>query len=159
MQNAHPCHPGDVRDDVVELQVHLHQCLLHVLDVGSSVLGHPCAVPEVRLQRPDLVPRPEAATEQPVLVQSLDPLRVAHVGLASRNALHRPRVDEQHLKAARFEDLVDGDPVHARGLHGDRRDPERLEPIGKAVEISGEGVETPDGLWVPIRRDGDGVEA
>ena len=34
--NAHACHPGDVRDDVMKLHIHLRQRFLHVLDVGGG---------------------------------------------------------------------------------------------------------------------------
>ena len=34
--NAHACHPGDIRDDVMKLHIHLRQRFLHMLDVGGG---------------------------------------------------------------------------------------------------------------------------
>ena len=57
-----------------------------------------------------------------MLVELLQPLGIVHVGLAARDILDVARVHQQHLEAAGFEDLEDRNPVHARRLHGDRRD-------------------------------------
>ena len=54
--DAHPGRARDVRDDVMELQVHLRQRLLHVLDVGGGVVQQPLALaqigPQTRRSRP-----------------------------------------------------------------------------------------------------------
>ena len=130
--DPHPRDPGDVRDDVVQLHVHLHERLLHVLDVGGGVLHQPFAMAQVRAQPDDAVAGPEAAPEQAILVELLQPLRIVHVALAARDMLDVARVHQQHLEAARFEDLEHRNPVHARRLHGDRRDADLREPIGQA---------------------------
>ena len=60
--DAHPGHAGDVRDDVMELQVHLRQRLLHVLDVRRRVIQQPLALTQIGPQRRDLALRPEAGS-------------------------------------------------------------------------------------------------
>lgn len=40
----HARDPGDVRDDVVQLHVHLHERLLDVLHVGRCVVDQPLAM-------------------------------------------------------------------------------------------------------------------
>ena len=45
---------GDVGDDVVQLQVHLRQRLLHVLDVRRGVVQQALALAQVGAQRGDL---------------------------------------------------------------------------------------------------------
>jgi hypothetical protein len=61
--DAHPGHARDVRGDVMELQVHLGQRLLHVLDMGRRVIQQPLALTQIGPQRRDLALRPEAAPQ------------------------------------------------------------------------------------------------
>lgn len=51
----------DVRDDVVKLQVHLHQGVLHVLDMASCVLDQPFPLTQIGAQGCYLGIRPKAA--------------------------------------------------------------------------------------------------
>ena len=90
-------------------------------------------------------------------MQLLDPLAVEDVALASGNSLDVAGVDEEHLDAALFEDLVEGNPVDARGLHGDGVDATRLEPVGQRDELVREALELAHGLFVPIIGDRDPV--
>ena len=83
-------------------------------------------------------------------MQLLDPLAVQDGAFAAGHAFHVAGVDEQDLDPARLEDLVEGDPVDPRRLHGDRVNPARLEPGGQRGEIMGETRELPHGLVVPI---------
>ena len=76
-QDPLPGSPGDVREHDVQLQVHLHQCLLHAVDRGRSALDERFTVPEVGPQGGDLRGRTEAAPEQPDAVKLLQPLAVA----------------------------------------------------------------------------------
>jgi len=48
---------------MMELQVHLHERLLHVLDVRRRVLDQALAMAKVRAQRDDLLMWPEAAAK------------------------------------------------------------------------------------------------
>ncbi len=43
--DPHARRAGDVGDDMVQLKVRLHQCLLHVLDVSGCILGEPFPLP------------------------------------------------------------------------------------------------------------------
>jgi hypothetical protein len=49
-----PGRAGDVGNDEVELQIHLGQCLLHVLDVRGRVLEQTLALAQVGAQFNDL---------------------------------------------------------------------------------------------------------
>jgi hypothetical protein len=137
-QDLHARHAGDVRDDVVQLQIHLHQGLLHVLDVRGRVLEQSLAMPHVGAERNDLCPGAKAGTEQPVRVELLDPLRVVDVGLAARHVLRVARVDEHDLEPTRLEDLEQRDPVDTGRLHRDRVDAETDKPVGERDQIRGE---------------------
>jgi len=92
--DAHPGGPGDVRDDAVKLHVHLHERLLHMLNVGGGVVHQPFAMTQVGAQPDDPGAGAEAAPEQPMLVELLQPLRVVHVGLAARDMPDVARVHQ-----------------------------------------------------------------
>jgi len=63
--NPHPSRAGDVRYDVMKLQVHLHQGLLHVLDVGGCVFHKPLPLTQIGAQGYDLDIRAEAPRNRP----------------------------------------------------------------------------------------------
>jgi hypothetical protein len=63
---------------------------------------------------------PEATTKQTDAVQLLDPLAVQDVGLAPRDVLDVPGVDEHDLEAAILENLEDRDPVQASSQSASR---------------------------------------
>ena len=88
-----PVDAGDVRHDVVELQVHLRQRLLHVLDVRGSVIQQALALAQIGPHDRNFALRPEAGPEQSILMQTLQPLGVADVGLAAWHVLGIAGVD------------------------------------------------------------------
>jgi hypothetical protein len=61
--DGHAGHPGDVRDDMVELKIHLRQRLLHVLDMRGGIVEQPITLPQVGPQRGDFTLGPEAAAQ------------------------------------------------------------------------------------------------
>ncbi len=91
--DAHASYARDVGDDVMDLQVHLRQRLLHVLNVSCGVIQQPFPLTQVRAQNCNLAFRLEAAADQAVGMQSLEPLRVADVGLAAGDVLGVTGVD------------------------------------------------------------------
>ena len=80
--DGHAGHASDVGDDMMQLQVHLHQRLLHVLDMRRRIVQQPLPLPEIGAQPRYFGLRPEAGAQQAVFVKTLQPLRVADVGLA-----------------------------------------------------------------------------
>jgi hypothetical protein len=68
-----------------------------------------------------------------------------------------PRVDQQHREAARVEQLEQGYPVHAGGLHGHRVNAALAEPVGHAFKVGGEAVELAHRLVVAMGRHGHEV--
>ena len=77
-----PVAPGDVADDVVQLQVHEGQRLLHVLDVGCGVVQLPLSKPQVGSKRSNVAARSDARSQQATGVQPLKPLRIVDIALA-----------------------------------------------------------------------------
>ncbi len=155
--DPHPGGTSDIADNVLELDVHLRQSLLHMLDVVGGVGDQHRALAQVAAQHADLVIGPEGAREQPKGVKLLDPLTVHHVTLAAGNTLQTVGIDEQNLEAVLLEDLEQRDPVDTCRLHRDRLDAVIFQMPGQLVEILGEGTELLDGLFPPPRGQGHPV--
>ena len=105
---------------------------LHPLGEGARRLDEGLAVAQIRAQRHDPRRRPKAAPEQADAVQLAQPLAIRHITLPAGDILEVPRVHEQDLEAARFEDLVDRDPIDAGRFHRHARHATRGEPVGEA---------------------------
>lgn len=60
--DPHAGRTSDVGDDMMQLQVHLHQCLLHLLDMGSGILSEPFPLANIGAQSGDLSFGAEAPT-------------------------------------------------------------------------------------------------
>ena len=97
------------------------------------------AVPQIAAQGDDGVGGAEAAAQEPQDVEVAEPFAVRDVALAAGEILDVARIDEDHLKAARLEDLEDGNPIDAGGFHRHVGDPAGRQPVGEAMEIAGEG--------------------
>jgi hypothetical protein len=54
--DPHTGRTGDVRDEVMQLKVHLHKGLLHVLDVCCCAVDQTLALPHIGPQGGDLSP-------------------------------------------------------------------------------------------------------
>jgi hypothetical protein len=149
----------DVGDDEVELEVHLLQAFMDVLDVLSAGAEEHGALAEETPQQDDIGGRAEGAVEQAEGVELLDPLTVEDVGLAAGDMLHTAGVDEFDVESAFFEDLEEGDPVDASRLHGDGDNSAGREPVRQGVEVGGKGFELADVLafWIGAGRHGGEV--
>ena len=152
--DAQPRLAGDVSHHVLELQVHLDQRLLHVLDVGGGGFQEALALAQIRAQGGDLALRVEAGPQKPVLMQTLQPLGVAHVRLAARHLLDLTGIDHHHREAALGEDLVERDPVDPGRLQGHGGDPALLKPVGEALQVAREGAEGTHRFGIAAGRDG-----
>jgi hypothetical protein len=69
--DAHAGCAGDIRDHMMDLQIHLSECFLHMLDVGGCVVQQSLTLAQIGAQRSDSTLRPEAASQQAELVQTL----------------------------------------------------------------------------------------
>ena len=114
--------PDDVADDERKLEVHLHERLLHPSDVVPCRLNEGVAVAHEGAEGQDRPGGAEAAAQQADRVQLAQPFTVFDVALAAGDVFDVASVDEQDLQAARFEDVIDRDPVDAGGFHGDTGD-------------------------------------
>ena len=150
---------GHIADDVGELDVHQRHRLLHVLHRAALVAQQPGALASEGAQRAHLLGRAKRAAQQPEGEQLLQPLAVEHIGLAARDILHVPGVDQQDFEAAALEHLVQRDPVDPGGLHRHDLHAALLEPVGHGVQIAGEAVELANGLVGGVGANGRVVRA
>ena len=84
--------PGDVADHEWQLEIHLHQRLLHPLDMHRRELDQGVPVPHVRPQRHDRRGGSEAGAQQANAVQVAQPFGIRHVTLPARQVADVPRV-------------------------------------------------------------------
>jgi hypothetical protein len=99
----------------------------------GRVLDETLPQPQIGAQLDDRLAWAEAAAQQPVLVQLLEPLRVTDIRLPPGHLLDVTRIDQHDLEPAGLKDLEHGNPVHARGLHGHGRDADGMQPVGERV--------------------------
>ena len=153
-EDREPCLADDVAHDAREQEVHLGERLLHALHIGAGGLDEEVAMAHQRAEGEDRPGGAEAPAEEADRVEFAQPLTVLDITLAAGDVFDVAGVDEQHLEATRFEDVVDRDPVDPGGFHGDAGDATGDEPVGEPLEVGGEGPEGSDGGGVPIGRDG-----
>jgi hypothetical protein len=59
-------------------------------------------------------------------VQLHQPLAFLHIRFSTGHVFGVPPIRQHHTDAMLLQNVVQRDPVHARGLHGHRIDPTRL---------------------------------
>src|SRR5450759_180293 len=92
--------------------------------------------------------------QQPIGMQSLQPLAVQHVRLAPGYILQMPRIHQKDADTALFQDLVQGDPVDPGRLHRHRIHPTGFQPVGQPLQILGKNPKTAYTLFVAVWRHG-----
>ena len=139
LDDPHAGHPGDVGDDVVQLQVHLGQSLLHPLDVGGGAAHQGGPLAHIGPQRTHLIGRTKGAAQQAVGVQLLQPLAIQNVALTAGDIFDVPGVDQFDLQSVALQNFKDRNPVNARRFHSHGGNAAGDQPLGQAFEIVGEG--------------------
>jgi len=120
----------DVGNDVMKLKIHLRHGLLHMLDMGGCGLQQAFTLAQIGPQFNNVALRSKAGAQQAIRVKALQPLRIAHVCLATRHMLGVTGIDQKYLEATLVEQFINRDPVDAGRFHNDRRDAAFSEPIG-----------------------------
>ena len=90
--------PRDVTDDVMQLQIHLVQRLLHVVHVRGGHLHKAFPVPQQRADSAYLLLRPIRRAQQTHRMQELQPLTIGHIGPPPWHVLHMPRIHQTYLE-------------------------------------------------------------
>jgi hypothetical protein len=84
---------------VVQLEVHLGQGFLHMLNMRSGHLDQAVPVAQNSTYRPHCLWGMEGPSEEPHRMKVLQPLAVRHIALAPRDVLHVAGVDHADLNA------------------------------------------------------------
>lgn len=84
-------------------------------------------------------------------MKTLQPLRIADVGLASGHVLGVARIDKEHGKSTGIEKFENWNPVDAGRFHNDCLDTTFLKPIYQSMQIGREGTEAAHWLRRAIR--------
>jgi hypothetical protein len=153
--NRQAGHAGKVADHMLQLDVHLGQRFLHMLDMLRGMGEQHRALAEITAQHADLVSRTEGTREQTEGVQALNPLAVMPIALGSAfDLLHLLRIDQEDCEAAGFEEFKERDPIDAGGLEGDGGDPTGGEPVRQRFQVGSAGPEA--AYWLGVVTGGDG---
>ena len=90
----------------MNLEVHLIQRFLDVLDVVRGHFDQAPSVPPQRANRTNRPGRRKAGPQQTHRMQVLNPLAIGNVALSTGNVFEVVCVDQEHLDAAGLQDLV-----------------------------------------------------
>ncbi len=141
-----------IGDDVGQQDVHLGERLLQVLHMPRLALKQHLALARQGTQGAHRVVGAERTPEQSIAHELLQPLAVEYVGLAPRDVLVMPGIDQQHLETTPVQEFIQGNPVHTGGCHGDGVYAAGVEPVGQGVQVGGEALELAYRFVVSIRR-------
>ncbi len=139
----------------MQQQVHLLESLLHMLNVFRRCLHQHFFLTQITAQHADFFRRTKSLHQQSIGMQFLRPLAVQHIGLAARNILDPPRINQIDLEAALFENLVERDPVNSGRFQGHGRDATLAQPVGQRVQVGGKRFELAHRNQVAPFRHGD----
>jgi len=126
-----------------------------VLDMVGGVADKVRPVSPVGTKDAHLVVGAEGTGQEPIGVETLEPLAIGNIGLPARHVLHMAGIYQVYLKSMLFEDLVAGNPVDPGGLHGDSGDTAFFQPPGHGMEIGREATEAAYRLLIPAFGYGD----
>jgi hypothetical protein len=147
--------PGEVADDMVELNVHLCERFLEVVDAAACSANEGVAMTKNGAHCTDLVGGAEAGTQEADGMKILEPLAVLNIGLTAWEIFAVTCVDEADFDAGALEDLEERNPIDAGGLHGDGSDVTLEQPVTQSEEILGEGGEGTNGMGMGVWGNGD----
>ena len=119
LENEQAGDAGEIADDIVNLNIHLSECLVQVSHVIGGVTNEIVTVTKQGAHRANLLGRTEAGSEKTDGVKILEPLTIADVRFAAGDILGVTCVDKADFQTSGFEDLKERDPVNSGGFHGD----------------------------------------
>lgn len=120
----------DIADDMMQLDVHLIERFLHVLNMDCRHLHETLSMSPKGAESTDDLRGTVGGAEKPGGVEVLQPLAIGDVGLAARHVLDMTGVDQANAKATVFQNLKERNPEKTRGFHNYAFDATLLEPVG-----------------------------
>jgi len=123
-ENAHPRHACHITNNVVQVQIHLIQRLLHVLNMFDRHPDQIVSMAEETAELADVLRRTKRRRQQPIRMQLLEPSTIEAIRFRTpRDIFDVAGIDESDLKASGLEDLKQWNPVHPGGFHHDCGNP------------------------------------
>jgi hypothetical protein len=142
------CDARQVTDDVLELHMHLGQCVVQRLAVPRRIRQQRGPLPSRAPQHANLLLGAATGRQEAVGVQALHPLASMHVTFGPAVTRPRARIDQEPLEATRCEHLAQREPVDTRGFEGHSGEVTSPEPVGQRVEGGGVCTQAADGWRV-----------
>ena len=112
IDNGQSADSGNVADDIVQLQVHLSEGLLHEQHLARGALELSVAMAQDAAKRTNGFRRPERTPQQSHTVEVLQPLAILDVGFATRHPFDMAGIDQTNFQTPALQDLKKGDPVN-----------------------------------------------
>ena len=147
-QTRHACH---ITNNVVQVQMHLIQRLVHVLNMFDRHLEQIVAMAEETAELADVLRRTKRRRQQPIAMQPLQPSTIETIRFrTARDILDVACIDEGDRKPAGLKNLKQRNPVHPSGFHGDGSDTTGFQPVGQTMQVTGKGATFLDRLGIAI---------
>lgn len=140
---------------MVQLQVHLVQRLLHMLNVNRSHLNKAISMSYDRPHCAHRLVWSKRWFQKTNRVQILNPLAVNDIAFPAWNIPNMSSIDHENVETTLLQNLEERYPVNSSGLHRDRVNAAGLEPVCSRQQVIGECKETANGLRISFCWDGD----
>jgi hypothetical protein len=128
-------HAAEVTDDLGEVDVHVGEGLVPVLEAGGRGADAGIARAPGGPSHPDVIGGTASAVEPPAGVEYLEPLAVGAIGVAAGQVVGVAGVDHVDGTTSRCQDVDEGDPVHPRACHDHGIDVAGVAPVGHGMEV------------------------
>jgi hypothetical protein len=152
LQDGHASPSRDVTDDLGELEMHLCEGRVHMLNMGRGVGQEPLPVPQRAAQHAPLGLGAKGTREPSGGMQAVQPLAIEPSSFRATGGPFRlAGSDQQDLQASGLQEHEQGQPVDPGRFHSDRGHATVEEPVGEGVEGGSERAKTADGWGGTIR--------
>jgi hypothetical protein len=146
-EESHAGHAGEVTDDLGEREVHLCQGLGPMLHMVGGVGQEPLPVTERAAQPAHVGLGPQGTREEPVGLQTLQPLASEAIGCRSAgDPLGLAGIHQEPLEAPGLQERKQRQPGDPGRCHGDGGHATVHKPVGEGVEVGGARAKTAPGL-------------
>lgn len=149
--NTHAGDPGTITHHVVQVEMHVIQRLVPVLNMLDGPLDQIVARAEETAEPAQVLRRTKRRRQPAIRMQLLEPPTIQAIRFrAARDMLDVTSIDQGDRKPAGLEHLKERDPVHPGGFHGDCSDTTGRSPVRQTMQVTGKGAQCLDRLGIAI---------